>query len=56
MLSQNLLQFLYDLRDNNNRDWFHDNNARYQIAKKEFEQFIALVIMEISQFDPSKGP
>ncbi|OFX83319.1 MAG: hypothetical protein A2W99_12085 [Bacteroidetes bacterium GWF2_33_16] len=53
MLSQNLLQFLYDLRDNNNRDWFHDNNARYQIAKKEFEQFIALVIMEISQFDPS---
>jgi len=53
MLSQNMLQFLRDLSKNNNREWFHENNERYQIAKKEFEQFITLVIMEISQFDPS---
>jgi uncharacterized protein (TIGR02453 family) len=53
MLSQNILQFLRDLSKNNNRDWFHENNESYQIAKKEFEQFIAIVIMEISQFDPS---
>lgn len=53
MLSQNLIQFLYNLRDNNNREWFHNNNEIYQIVKKEFEQFIALVIMEISQFDSS---
>lgn len=53
MLSQNLIQFLYNLRDNNNREWFHNNNETYQIVKKEFEQFIALVIMEISQFDSS---
>ena len=51
MLSQNLIQFLYELKENNNREWFHSNNATYQIAKKEFEHFIALVIMEISQFD-----
>ena len=53
MLSQNLVQFLYNLRDNNNREWFHNNNETYQIVKKEFEQFIALIIMEISQFDSS---
>lgn len=53
MLNQNTLQFLRDLSKNNNRDWFHENNERYQIAKKEFEQFINIVIMEISQFDPS---
>ncbi|MGE0088011.1 MAG: DUF2461 domain-containing protein [Bacteroidales bacterium] len=53
MLSQNILHFLRDLCKNNNREWFHQNNERYQKAKKEFEQFITLVIMEIAQFDPS---
>ncbi len=53
MLSKNLLHFLSDLKKNNHKEWFHENKPRYQLVKKEFEQFIAHVIADISQFDAS---
>lgn len=53
MLSKDLLLFLKDLKENNYKEWFHENKPRYQKLKKEFEQFIALVIADISQFDKS---
>lgn len=53
MLSKNLLQFLSDLKENNYKEWFHENKTRYQLLKKEFEQFIAQIIVDISQFDAS---
>ncbi|PLX18706.1 MAG: TIGR02453 family protein [Marinilabiliales bacterium] len=53
MLSKSLLQFLRDLKENNYKEWFHENKPRYQKVKKEFEQFVAHTIADIAQFDNS---
>ena len=54
-ISKNTFQFLKDLNNNNNRDWFLDNKPRYEAAKIEFEGFIDALIVEISKFDSSIG-
>ena len=38
MLSVKSLQFLEDLKANNNRDWFLNNKKRYEEFKKEYHQ------------------
>ena len=48
MLSKNLLEFLSDLKENNYKEWFHENKPRYQKLKKEFEQFVAHTIADIA--------
>lgn len=40
MLSEKSLQFLEDLKSNNNRDWFLDNKKRYEEFKKDYHQLI----------------
>lgn len=52
---ENILQFLSELKENNNRDWMHDNKSRYNKMKAEFEFFVELLINEIRGFDPSIG-
>lgn len=47
------LQFLNELKKNNNRDWFNENKPRYEEAKIDFEQFIDELIQSIAKFDPS---
>lgn len=54
-ISKNTLQFLKDLKINNNRDWFLENKPRYETAKTEFEGFIDALIAEISKYDNSIG-
>ena len=54
-ISKNSLQFLKELKSNNNRDWFMANKPRYEDARKEFEVFIDALIEQISIFDPSIG-
>ncbi|RMH60248.1 MAG: DUF2461 domain-containing protein [Calditrichaeota bacterium] len=46
-----ILDFLSDLRVNNNREWFKENNERYQKAKSQFERFVENLLPEIKQFD-----
>ena len=41
MLSKDTLQFLEDLKANNNRDWFLDNKKRYEAFKKEYHQLVS---------------
>ena len=41
MLTKDSLQFLDDLKSNNNRDWFLDNKKRYETFKKDYHQLIA---------------
>ncbi|WP_421919686.1 DUF2461 domain-containing protein [Marinifilum sp.] len=53
MLNQAILVFLKELRDNNNREWFHINKKKYEEAKKGFELFIELSIEQIKAFDPN---
>jgi uncharacterized protein (TIGR02453 family) len=40
MFSKNTLQFLDDLKNNNNRDWFLNNKKRYEEFKKDYHQLI----------------
>lgn len=48
-----LFQFLQQLKENNDREWFHANKGLYDKAKLEFESFINLLIPEIAKFDES---
>ena len=45
------LQFLNDLRDHNNKAWFDQNRTHYEQAKTSFEQFVTLLIAELSASD-----
>lgn len=50
---QNVIDFLNDLRDNNNRDWFEQNRQRYVSVNEEFAHFTGQLIDGISKFDPA---
>ena len=54
-INKDTLKFLKDLKANNNRDWFMANKPRYETAKKEFEEFMDNLLLEIAKFDPSIG-
>lgn len=47
------LQFLTDLKHNNEREWFLNNRKRYDEAKLNFEIFTQALINGISDFDPA---
>lgn len=53
MISRELIDFLIHLRENNYKEWFHENKSTYQRVRKEYEQFVALIIAQIAQFDDS---
>jgi uncharacterized protein (TIGR02453 family) len=45
------LDFLENLKKNNNRDWFAENKPQYEEAKNGFENFVSQLIDETSIFD-----
>lgn len=53
MLSKDSLQFLDDLKANNNRDWFLDNKKRYEVFKKDYQQLVADLLDAMKPLDPS---
>jgi len=50
-----VMNFLFQLHENNNRDWFKENKALYDEAKQEFEKFIEELIPFSNNFDPEIG-
>lgn len=52
-LQKETLQFLKDLKNNNNREWFNDNKNKYLAANEDFISFVSDLIKEIAKFDPS---
>ncbi|MCB9354515.1 MAG: DUF2461 domain-containing protein [Lewinellaceae bacterium] len=53
MLNNDFLQFLYELSQNNNRDWFEKNKKRYESSvKKPFEETVGAVLERIRSFEP----
>lgn len=46
-------EFLIDLKFNNTRQWYKDNEARYKAAKQEYSDFIDQLIVELKKFDKS---
>lgn len=53
MLSNESLQFLDDLKANNNRDWFLDNKKRYETFKKDYHQLVGDFLDEMKPLDAS---
>jgi uncharacterized protein (TIGR02453 family) len=53
MLSKDTLQFLDDLKANNNRDWFLENKKRYEAFKKDYQQLVADLLDAMKPLDPS---
>ena len=51
MQIKNILQFLNELKINNNREWFAENKGWYDKVRLEFEQISKDLIVEISKFD-----
>ncbi|TNE60293.1 MAG: DUF2461 domain-containing protein [Bacteroidetes bacterium] len=57
MLNTDFLQFLYELSQNNNRDWFTKNKKRFETTvKKPFETFVEALIARIKTFEPDYQP
>ena len=53
MLTKESLQFLDDLKANNNRDWFQDNKKRYEIFKKDYHQLVSDFLDAMKPLDSS---
>jgi len=53
MIHADTLSFLSDLKENNHREWFHENKKRYNFAKKNVIDMVGEVIDGISEFDDS---
>lgn len=49
------LEFIKELTENNNRDWFNTHKNRYQEALEIFRSFAGELLAGISKFDPSLG-
>jgi len=52
LINKSTLEFLSNLKNYNDREWFHQNRNRYLKAKSEYESFVQSVINEISTFYP----
>jgi uncharacterized protein (TIGR02453 family) len=51
MFQPSTLQYLKELKKNNNKPWFDRNRERYLDAKLDFENFIASIIAATGAFD-----
>ncbi len=50
---RDLVQFLGELAENNNRAWFVMNKPRYDILRAEFLELVTGLIGSIAKFDPA---
>jgi uncharacterized protein (TIGR02453 family) len=48
-----VLEFLAQLKVNNNREWFQENKKWYDDSKKEVENFVSEIITTLSAIDPA---
>jgi uncharacterized protein (TIGR02453 family) len=53
MHTRDLIQFLSELSENNNRAWFVMNKPRYDILRAEFVELVTKLIADITKFDPA---
>ena len=53
MDTKKILTYLENLRENNNREWYHAHKQEYREANGEFEALIQELIEGIGEFDPA---
>lgn len=52
MQTNEIFDFLRDLANNNNREWFNDNKERYLDVKRRIDKITEQLIEKIAEFDP----
>jgi len=52
-IKKETLQFLKDIKKNNDRDWFTKNKDKYVAASENFLEFVQSVIDSVAKFDKS---
>ncbi|QPH38521.1 DUF2461 domain-containing protein [Pedobacter endophyticus] len=52
MLKKESLQFIQDVAENNNREWFAENKAVYEDAKADVLALVGQIIPELAKVDP----
>jgi uncharacterized protein (TIGR02453 family) len=52
---QEVLNFLSELKENNNKEWFDQNRNRYEASRKKVLFLTELIIHEIAKFDTEIG-
>ncbi|HPI19886.1 MAG TPA: DUF2461 domain-containing protein [Candidatus Kapabacteria bacterium] len=53
MLSKNIIEFLQNLKENNNRQWFNEHKTEFDQIWKNFQEFVQVMINEIATIDSS---
>ncbi len=53
MITKEALQFIDDLKANNNTEWMHANKKRYENFKKDYHTMIASLLSEMKPLDGS---
>ena len=56
MISKEAIQFIDDLKANNNTEWMHANKKRYESYKKDYHQFITSILEQMKSLDQSLEP
>jgi uncharacterized protein (TIGR02453 family) len=51
LIQKSTLDFLKALKKNNNKTWFDQNRERYNSAKNNFDEFVALLLEQMMLFD-----
>lgn len=51
-IENSTLDFLSELKYNNEKEWFIKNRKRYDDAKNNFESFVQAIIYAVAEFDP----
>jgi len=53
MIKQETLDFIKDVAENNDREWFAENKPRYETAREDIFAFIDQLIPELAAIDPA---
>ncbi len=53
MISKYTTEFLAQLSENNNKEWFEKNRSSYELAKIDFKKLLEQLIINVSKFDSS---
>jgi len=53
MLKRDTYEFLKELKENNDREWFAQNKAWYEKTRADFELLVAQMISGLTSFDPT---
>ncbi|MBC8571124.1 DUF2461 domain-containing protein [Zongyangia hominis] len=51
MKMESMLGYLSALEQNNNREWFHEHKAQYEVAKADFEEIVETLSLELRKTD-----